>query len=207
MVPAMAGDSMRVLAPFVRGQMTREAYRALMEYVPIGSLEMVETSYDTSAYWWELRRRWNGEDDLMIVEQDNVITAEVVPSFNMCDKPWCCYEYQGPPGMDTDGTGEGRILRKSLGCTRFSADLQDKITAQTISDKDYFVWHLLDMRIARLLEIHGYEPHVHGSVKHCHKYTTDETQIFKDRAMRVASMQVENAMHGVRRKDGTIKKD
>lgn len=192
---------MRVLAPFIRGSQPREAYRALVEYVPIGSLEMVETGYDTSAYWWELRRRWNGEDDLMIVEQDNVITAEVIPSFNACDKPWCVYEYLGPPGMDVDGTGEGRILRKSLGCTRFSAELQDKVTAAMISDKDYFVWHLLDMRIARLLEMHGYESHVHGAIKHCHRYTTDPEKIFKDRAMRLAGMQQERSMNGTLQKD------
>jgi hypothetical protein len=95
--------------------------------------------------------------------------------------------------LDIDGTGEGRILRKSLGCTKFSAELQAKITATMISDKDYFVYHLLDMRLSRLLEIHGYEPHVHGQIEHCHKYTTDEKEIFKDRAMRSASIAAWNA--------------
>src|SRR5882762_7060357 len=120
---------MRILAPFVRGKMAAEAYRALIQNAPIGQMELIETGYDQSAYWWELRRRWNGEDDLMIVEQDNVIGPEVIPSFNMCPEPWCCYEYLGPPGMDFDGTGEGRILRKSLGCTRFSMQLQIDVPA------------------------------------------------------------------------------
>jgi len=179
---------MRILAPYVRGKMARETYRSLMEYSPIGYLEMVETGHDPSAYWHELRRRWNGEDDLMIVEQDNVITAEVIPSFNMCDEPWCCYEYIGPPGMDIDGTGEMRILRKSLGCTRFSAQLQEDVPAVTISENDYFIWHLLDMRIASMLEIRGYSPHVHGAIKHVHKYDTDPAKVAKDLAMRAAGM-------------------
>ena len=178
---------MRVLAPFIRGKMAHETYRALFNYVPLGQLELVETGYAPSAYWWELRRRWNGEDDFMIVEQDNVINAEVFPSFSMCDQPWCCYEYIGPPGMDLDGSGEGNVLRKSLGCTRFSAELQQDITAEMISDKDYFIWHLLDMRISRLLEIHGFSPHVHGQIKHVHQYDTDPAAVNKDRAMRAAS--------------------
>jgi hypothetical protein len=176
----------RVLAPFIRGQMARETYNALTKYIPLGSLEMVETGYDVSAYWWELRRRWNDEDDLLIVEQDNVINAEVFPSFQECDQDWCAFEYLGPPGMDLDGTGEGRILRKSLGCTRFSAQLMHDVPSETISDKEYFVWHLLDMRIAKMLEMRGYEPHIHGEVKHCHRYDTDPQKIFKDRMMRAA---------------------
>ena len=185
---------MRVLAPFIRGGMARETYNALTKYTPLGSLEMVETGYDVSAYWWELRRRWSGEDDLMIVEQDNVIDAEVVPSFQECMEPWCAFEYLGPPGMDVDGTGEGRILRKSLGCTRFSAQLMNDVPAETISDKDYFVWHLLDMRISRMLEMRGYAPHVHGEVKHCHRYDMDPQKVFKDRSMRIAGAQ-EGVLH------------
>jgi hypothetical protein len=87
--------------------------------------------------------------------------------------------------MDFDGTGQGRILDQSLGCTRFSADLQSKITAEMISDQDYFVYHLLDLRFARLLNLHGYRPHVHGSIKHCHKYDEDPAKVEKDRVMRM----------------------
>jgi hypothetical protein len=183
----------RVLACFVRGQQSAKAYRALVKYAPLGALEMIETGRDVSDYWHAIRARWTADDDLVTVEQDNVITSEVLPSFGECDQPWCSYAYLGPPGMDIDGTGEGRILRKSLGCTKFSAELQAKITATMISDKDYFVYHLLDMRLSRLLEIHGYEPHVHGQIEHCHKYTTDEKEIFKDRAMRSASIAAWNA--------------
>lgn len=179
---------MRVLAPFVRGKMSGETYRALVKYVPIGSLELIETGYNVSAYWWELRRRWTGEDDLMIVEQDNVITSEVIPSFSECDEPWCSYSYLGPPGMDVDGSGEGRILRKSLGCTRFGAQLMKDVPAETISGNDYFAWHLLDMRVSSMLEIRGYSPHVHGTIKHAHIYETDPVKVEKDRVMRSAAM-------------------
>jgi hypothetical protein len=182
----------RILACFVRGRQSAKAYRALVKYAPLGSLEMIETGRDVSDYWHAIRARWTGDDDLVIIEQDNVITAEVLPSFAECDEPWCCFSYLGPPGLDLDGSGAGRVLMKSLGCTKFSADLQAKITATMISDKEYFVFHLLDMRLSRLLEVHDYQPHVHGAIEHCHKYTTDEQAIFKDRAMRAAGVQAWN---------------
>jgi len=34
----------------------------------------------------------------------------------------------------------------------------------------------------------GYEPHVHGEIKHCHRYDTDPQKVFKDRSMRAAGM-------------------
>jgi hypothetical protein len=161
---------------------------ALTRYVAPGDLELVEVGWDVSAYWNELRRRWNGEDDLLVVEQDNVIDAETIPSFNACDCKWGCFDYLGPPGMDFDGTGNGRVLRKSLGCTRFSAGLQQEIPASMISDKEYFVWHLLDCRVARLLELHGHRPHVHGRVKHMHNYDYDPDFVERDRIKRLASI-------------------
>ena len=180
--------SMRVFVPFVQGGLARETFNALFRYASVDCLELVETGYDTSAYWWELRRRWNGAEDLLIIEQDVVIDSEVIPSFNVCDDPWCCFQYLGPPGMDFDGSGNGRILRKSLGCTRFSAALQQEIPASMISDKEYFVWHLLDCRVARLLELHGHRPHVHGRVKHVHNYDYDPDFVERDRTKRLASI-------------------
>jgi hypothetical protein len=172
---------LKVLACYVSKSLKRETYRALVDYVPIGSLEMVEVSHDVSAYWHEIRKRWNGEDDLLIVEQDNVITAETIPSFNMCDKPWCTYWYPGPPGMVDNK------LTKSLGCTRFSAELQKAVPYPAITDKEYFIWHMIDARVADALELRGYAPHVHGEVKHLHTYDMTDEEIAQDRAMRVAA--------------------
>jgi hypothetical protein len=169
---------MRVLATYVNNHLRPEAYRALVKYVPIGQLEMINTHGNVSRYWHEFRRRWIGEYDLMTVEQDNVITAETIPSFNACEEPWCTYMYKGPHSMPD------RDLKAALGCTRFSAALQRAIPANEISDKDYFSWHLLDYRINVLLTGVGLQPHVHGEIEHLHAYDDDSTSIAKDRMMR-----------------------
>jgi hypothetical protein len=37
--------------------------------------------------------RWNGDDDLVIVEHDNTFTAEQLQSFEDCQEPWCSFGY------------------------------------------------------------------------------------------------------------------
>lgn len=170
---------LRVLACYAGTSMRQETYRALTRYVPIGCLELVNVSEDISTYWLEFRKRWNGKHDLMTVEQDNVITGEMIPSFSMCDKPWCVYEYEGPPNMVNRGA-QDNILRTGLGCTRFSQSLQQEIPVTEISAKDYFSWYLIDYRIATVLGKRGYAPHIHGRVEHLHDYTTDRARIIKE---------------------------
>src|SRR5580704_14940007 len=114
---------LRVLACYTSHGLRQETYRSLVRNVPIGSLEMVNVSGDLGTYWREFRKRWNGNHDLMTVEQDNVITPDVIPSFNMCPEPWCVFEYEGPPNMLNRGA-EDCWLKTSLGCTRFSQQLQ-----------------------------------------------------------------------------------
>ena len=160
---------LRVLNCYVGQCLRPETYRALVNNVPIGSLEMINVAGNVSRYWSEFRKRWVGKYDLMTVEQDNVITPDMIPSFNMCDQPWCVYAYDGPFHMDD------RTIKTGLGCTRFSAGLQREIPVEMIHDKDYFTWNLLDYRIAIVLTDHGYEPHVHGRVQHLHGYSDDDS--------------------------------
>lgn len=166
--------NMRVLACYAGQQLNPRTYRALVKNVPIGLLEMVNVEGNVSNYWHEFRRRWRGEYDLMTVEQDNVITSDIIPSFQMCDEPWCVYEYIGPPHMSD------RWLATSLGCSRFSRYLQQDVPVSEISDKDYFTWHLIDFRLGIVLRDKGYTPHVHGRVEHLHAYETDPKSIAKD---------------------------
>jgi hypothetical protein len=170
---------LRVFAGFTDTGMCPETYRALVKYVPIGSLELVNVTGDLSAYWQEFRKRWNSKHDLMTVEQDNVITGEVIPSFNACPHPWCVYEYEGPPNMIARGASDCK-LRTSLGCTRFSQKLIADVPIEDISARDYFAWYLIDYRVACVLGKKGYKPHVHGEVAHLHNYTTDRGKILKE---------------------------
>jgi hypothetical protein len=168
---------MRVLACYAGNQLRPETYRALVRYVPVSCLEMVNVEGNVSNYWHEFRRRWKADYELITVEQDNVITADVLPSFQMCTQPWCVFEYLGPPHMSD------RWLATSLGCSRFSRSLQAEVPISEISESDYFTWHLIDFRLGIVLREKGYTPHVHGQVDHLHAYETDPTAIANDAAL------------------------
>lgn len=98
---------------------TREA---LAKYAP--DAELVDVSGDDYAYWRAICERWTGEDDLLIVEQDIEIHDQVIPEMRACDRDWCTYAY--------------RLWRpdawcfNALGCTRFSASLQRKVSPAEI---------------------------------------------------------------------------
>lgn len=140
-----------------------KAVEAIDLYAP--DAERVDTSGDQTNYWREIIKRWDGADDLVIIEQDNEITAEVLPSFTACDKDWCVYSYQG---LFPDA-----VFTRSLGCVKFSAALQRRFPHEMIGSRN-IVWHLIDFRIGMLLhDLHGLDSHVHGSVKHFHDYHTD----------------------------------
>ncbi len=158
---------MRVLACYADG-LRQEAYRAMVNNIPVGSLEMVNVSGDPTAYWREFRARWRGEYDLMTVEQDNVITADCFSSFAACDQPWCSYAYQA------QGPGDGTV--NSMGCARFARELQravpfsqGDVDDQRMSAADYH-WQWMDAVMAGCFRDKGFEPHVHGEVEHLHDY-------------------------------------
>jgi hypothetical protein len=170
---------LRVFAGYVGSGLRPETYRSLVRYVPIGCLEMVNVSGDLSTYWLEFRKRWVGNYDLVTVEQDNVINGEILPSFNLCPEPWCVYEYEGPHNMTSRGAPD-RMLKTSLGCTRFSQQLQKEVPITDISKKDYFSWYLIDYRIAIVLAKKGYSPHIHGVIDHLHDYGSSPDRLGKE---------------------------
>ena len=89
--------------------------------------ELVWTGGSDTAYWEELSRRWDGNDDLMVIEHDIEIHADVVPQFTRCPSDWCCFGYEyGPSWPD-------HLITGALGCTRFSAELQRFMPAATIA--------------------------------------------------------------------------
>jgi len=139
-----------------------KALEALDRFAP--DTERVDTSGPQNTYWLEICKRWNGTEDLVFIEQDNEITAEVLPSFAECDQDWCTFSYQG---LFKDMT-----LSQSLGCTKFSAELQRRIPHEDIAGPG-MVWHLIDFRIGKLFGMHRLTCHVHGSVKHYHDYRSD----------------------------------
>lgn len=151
--------------------LTRES---LERYAP--EVELIKTE-DPQDLPNAIRDRWNGEEDLVIVEQDKEITAEVIPSFQACDQFRCAYSYYINPDPYT------REVDIGLGCTRFSAEVQQIVPAtEWYEMKDLWAWgycpdcdgkgcwRFLDSRINVVMLNHNIIPHCHGRVKHHHWY-------------------------------------
>lgn len=146
------------------------AIAALKEYAP--HAEIVDVTGDNYAYWREIRDRWTGERDLIIVEQDIEIGPDTITSMESCKQDWCCYAY---PIFRTKVR-----LRVGLGCIKISAAAQQRIPVEKITEgfitcaacRGKGCWWHLDGRVAHMLKRAGYFPHVHGDVIHHHDYDT-----------------------------------
>lgn len=148
---------MRVLAPYTRMDPRTKAWL----WVCAPQAEHVNVSGDDFAYWRAIDDCWDGSDDLIIAEQDNQINQGVLPSFESCRQPWCVYAYQG--------WSSSVLLDQSLGCTRFSAGLQEQVTLSEISHVPV-KWDVIDRAISDALKSRGYTAHTHGVIKHHHSY-------------------------------------
>ena len=147
-----------------------KAMQALAEYAP--QAEIVDVTGDNYRYWNEIRERWTGKTDLIIIEQDVEISEDVISSMESCDQDWCCYAY---PIFRTKVR-----LRVGLGCIKISARAQRKVTPEKIAEafstcaacRGKGCWWHLDGNIAAQLKRGGFFPHVHGDVIHHHDYET-----------------------------------
>jgi hypothetical protein len=139
--------------------------------------ELVDVTGDDFGYWREIRARWQGAEDLVLIEQDIEICPGGVQEMLACDRPWCCYAY-------TIFRTRQR-LRYGLGFTKFSAAAQRAVTARQIAEgfalctqcQGRGCWYHLDGRIAELMRKEGLKPHVHGDVKHHHDYDSEPVAV------------------------------
>lgn len=122
---------------------------------------------DMTGYWRILAAAWREPGDLVNIEHDIGISAEVLPGFTTCREPWCGNAYR----ID-------RQLLVCLGCVRFTAWLKaaepdllevvGEVTGDGLPAKD---WRRLDVRILDELRKRGYRQHWHEPVvKHYHRY-------------------------------------
>jgi hypothetical protein len=148
------------------------AEKAIRAYAP--TAELVDVTGDDHAYWREIRARWTGEQDLILIEQDNEILPDSIASMAACEHDWCCYAY--PIFRNR------QRLRHGLGCTKFSARAQQLVSPRRIAEgfalckicKGQGCWFHLDGRITEILKIDaGLSPHVHGDIIHHHDYSAD----------------------------------
>lgn len=153
----------------------------------LNGVEIVDMSGDDYAYWDAISERWDGTDDLLIIEQDIVIHGGVLPQLRDCPGDWCVFPYP---------IFGGERLTQGLGCTRFSAALQRKVPVTDFETNGRllqldipvgpgvlldgierrFPWPFLDVIIAtRLRTGYGLAPHVHSpDVEHRHGYADEE---------------------------------
>lgn len=151
------------------GDIQADCAAALRLYAP--DAEYADCSGDGQAYARLIAERWTGEDDLVIIEHDNEIDHEVLPSFGACGEPWCTYEYEiFPPPLT-------RWCDTGLGCVRFTAALQREFdfAAEIMKpcehcDGTHAHWGTIDVRVAHGLGNLHYSPHVHGRIRHYHPY-------------------------------------
>lgn len=144
-------------------------------------------SGEPQAYPRSVAEIW-AQDELITIEQDIVITGEVIQSLTGCSEPWCVFTY--------DLGSNGYPMRYGLGCTRFSLDLQKRVSYDRVlahkdsgcewcQASDDGVRKALDCQVCpcyrhqdahlrhELMKEFGPDvvPHVHGHVRHLHDFT------------------------------------
>jgi hypothetical protein len=139
-------------------------------------VEYIDTSASLKVYGQELDKRWTGKQDLVIIEQDKEVHAQVMPTFEACQEPWCGFTYWINPEPHCE------LVLGGFGCVRFSAWFQRLIP--------YREWgpgqqHGIDRRLYNYsLHNHGIGQHLHGHVVHHHVYEPRPVSV---RAMVAAS--------------------
>lgn len=138
---------------------------ALEKYAPLSGLEVewIDTTDDLQIYADEMEKRWNGTEDLIIVEQDKEIFADTLPSLLSChDEPWCGYTFWQNPEPHT------ALVLGGFGVTKFSAAVQRLVPVSAFRGETQVN---IDRRFYDyLVKNHGYGCHLHGHVVHHHVY-------------------------------------
>jgi hypothetical protein len=140
---------------------------ALVRYAPL-PVEWVETLGPDMGpgardfYARELEKRWGGEDELLMVEQDKEIGPGSLEDMLGCPELWCGYTYWLYPEPHT------ALAIGGFGVTRFSAQVR-KLLA--VPEFEGVCQKGIDRRFYDLLqERHGITMHIHGHVVHHHVY-------------------------------------
>ena len=140
--------------------------QSLEIYAP--QAELVDVTNDRFAYWRSIAQRW--QDGLITIEQDIEISPGTISELENCPEDWCTFRYR----IFT------LLLNAGLGCTKFSANMQEKVSWQDIAaefldcywcdDNAHGCWHLLDLSIKAALRHKGFTPHLHDEIVHHHNY-------------------------------------
>jgi hypothetical protein len=136
---------------------------ALKRFAPQAGLdiEWVETPGPGMVYADELEKRWTGEDDLIVVEQDKEIHAGTLPSIMTCANYWCACTYWLFPVPHTT------LCTGGFGVTKFSAKVQRLVKVEDFAGEQQAG---IDRRLWDLLVSMGIPVCLHNLVIHHHVY-------------------------------------
>jgi hypothetical protein len=155
---------MIVLRPFVFRDPRVDALLALAaesvpgcEIVPVPTPVDQNTAYhDLVASWWDL---CPPDQDLVIVEQDVLVSPLVLAEFDQCPELWC--------GFPNNAAG---AMLVTTGCVRFSAKLREQAPDALAMSRRIGVaqdgteaghWERIDVRIFGVLRGMGFVAHEH----------------------------------------------
>lgn len=145
------------------------------------SIDWVSTPDPGMAYARELEKRWTGESDLFLVEEDKEVYPRMLKSMLNCQELWCGYAYWANPEPET------ALLLAGFGLTRFSARLQSLVPVKVFAgDRQRGI----DTRLlAHLMANYGAKMHIHGYTVHHHAYDPpDEALLRRIEQMRKAGL-------------------
>lgn len=138
---------------------------SLNKFAPLAGLEVewVHTPDPGMKYADELEKRWQGEEDLIVVEHDKEIYSDTIQSLLACNDLWCgytCWTYPEPHTALAIG---------GFGVTKFSAEVQRLVPVSIFAGDQQ---QGIDRRFYdHLKENYGTVMHLHGHVVHHHVYT------------------------------------
>lgn len=139
------------------------------EVAPV--IDWVKTPDPGMTYARELEKRWTGESDLFLIEEDKEVFPRMLKTMHGCQELWCGFAYWAMPEPDTS------LLLAGFGLTRFSAELQNLVPVSAFAgDKQSGI----DTRLLTyLMEHHGTKMHIHGYTVHHHAYAPPNEALLK----------------------------
>ena len=118
---------------------------------------------DISRPWADYAERW-GTDDLVIIEQDVIIHADVLPQFEACPEPWCLF----PARHYATGGG---WMKTGIMCNRFRREFMQAVPVEAVEavpgscprckGENQRCWAHLDGKTRAAGEAAGFTIHVH----------------------------------------------
>ena len=154
---------MIVLCCPVEGRLWPATATSLADHAP-GALIIPIPADDIERPWRDYAERW-GKDDLVIVEQDVILHADVLPQFEACPEPWCLF-----PGRHHARGGD--FMDTGLLCNRFRREFMKAVPVEAVEavpgschrcdgGRDPRCYAHLDGRTREAGEAAGFKIHVH----------------------------------------------